>query len=1292
MPTGRIPRALRKPRTAASQDSPIASEAASLVDFLSAAQQYDVPFLPIASQKGLDILGRGLSGGIQQSTADVVTALAFKEGVPSRHEHDTDQNQDWHSLITEITILQHPPIRESPRFVDLLGISFHVESTIGIERRAWPLLITSKVNRGDLASVLRNEQDGLLTADVRMLIFSNIAEAVYVLHACGAAHGDLKPDNFLVEETEAKEINCLLIDFGSSVLKGQKRLPTTNEPWNAPELGNSSSSLGYGELAQADVYSFGLVCLHVLLPIQILRNENLCLIRTPEQSDDEWANLRRRVKEAKEKEAGDALAARLSRVIRHRDVPSELQDLLQIIVATTIGPQSGRRTIPWADLLPHIEKYLSHSFRSIPRLTVSSPPLVSSSMTFDHSRHKLFNISDALGELDDTDYVLRADIANDLLYKSEDSACSTCRLQYAFNAAVYRTIGFGGCQDIEASQKLLAKSCKTQEDLESAIQEINAAYKLTGRVAKRVLDALGIGILVSSDRSEQYQISRRLPEAEQKIKTEIEARVHVFGETSLSLAKLRSELSLVLKAQNRLSEAERCQQVVVRILDQHFGERHPSSLIARINLATIFAKQGRLLHAEEIQRSVHPILAEVTGPEHPDTIAALHSLALTLVELGEFVEAESLMREVISYRSNYLTSNHPDTIIAEFNLVSILRAQGLLAQALDLMRSIDQKLTRIIGGNDLSKARFHLVRTLLLKDLGLLDQAMETVNMALAAMDRLQLPENDILRLDGLDMLASVYGASHNRDKQETILRKVLHTKRTLSDNDRELGLTKCLLAQNLLYQGRLREAFDMADEVLRASERSVTINPDNFITSVDIQATVLAHWGKIKEAEEMRRDILQSCKTQFGDYHSLTLNAMYSLGEFLSDQGDYDKAKWHFERALSHLRGTPQPGKDAIKVAKLLAINYREQGEFQDAEKYCKEAIVWATNAVGEEHIETLAVYHALATVYTRMRRFAEAEDIYANRLEKQTRGNQLEMYIKQSMSHLRRAQGRSEEAQELQVEAHRLMKEMLEKSNPDLIKMEGNVLCDALRQAETLTDQLEKEVLENIQLKKRVLGATHLSTLTTMSELAYAYGAHGRFEDSEKLFNEMNAMGGIEAVQSPDRYATLLAKQAEVYLRMGQPEKTEELERKALAVRQRIFGVEHNAVLVTMANLASTLHAQKKDVEAEGYLRQILSVRESKPMTDPQSIFSFLKSRVALGAVLYSQGKLQESARLYVGAVQAAQRVGLPATIVDIWKADLEHVLHEMTQQGISALELEEAGVTDSQAYEREDLAETQ
>jgi hypothetical protein len=137
-------------------------------------------------------------------------------------------------------------------------------------------------------------------------------------------------------------------------------LPTLNEPWNAIELENSVRSFGFEELVQTDIFSFGLICFHLLLPIELLESADLCLLQQSTQTDHHWTTFLNQMKTAKHVKVGQTLSVRLLNLIEKSNVSIQVKALLQSIVTSTIQPEPGQRTLPWTDILPFIEKYLSY--------------------------------------------------------------------------------------------------------------------------------------------------------------------------------------------------------------------------------------------------------------------------------------------------------------------------------------------------------------------------------------------------------------------------------------------------------------------------------------------------------------------------------------------------------------------------------------------------------------------------------------------------------------------------------------------------------------------------------------------------------------------------------------------------------------------------------------------------------------------------------------------------------------------------------------------------------------------
>lgn len=175
----------------------------------------------------------------------------------------------------------------------------------------------------------------------------------------GIAHGDLKPENILIEKSDAGEIKSFLIDFGSSVIRGQIRLPTTDEPWSAPELDCQPRSLGFDEIAQTDLFSCGLVFIHLLLPLQMLESQDLCLVRQIGQTDDQWAGIINRVYNMKRTDAGKTLGVLMMEMVNNSEISEDRRDLLRAVISSMICPNFGERSLPWDDILPHIGEFLS---------------------------------------------------------------------------------------------------------------------------------------------------------------------------------------------------------------------------------------------------------------------------------------------------------------------------------------------------------------------------------------------------------------------------------------------------------------------------------------------------------------------------------------------------------------------------------------------------------------------------------------------------------------------------------------------------------------------------------------------------------------------------------------------------------------------------------------------------------------------------------------------------------------------------------------------------------------------
>lgn len=144
------------------------------------------------------------------------------------------------------------------------------------------------------------------------------------------------------------------------MIKGQRRLPTSNAPWNPPEIGGDSQQalVDFETLLQADVFSLALIFAHILLPLQVLRSFGALFLRE-EQSDQEWENAFSRLEISKPQASDEPLPSRFFDAISNANIPSPQKELLNAIIQHALLPPAGRRSMPWDEIFCFTEDHLS---------------------------------------------------------------------------------------------------------------------------------------------------------------------------------------------------------------------------------------------------------------------------------------------------------------------------------------------------------------------------------------------------------------------------------------------------------------------------------------------------------------------------------------------------------------------------------------------------------------------------------------------------------------------------------------------------------------------------------------------------------------------------------------------------------------------------------------------------------------------------------------------------------------------------------------------------------------------
>jgi len=95
-----------------------------------------------------------------------------------------------------------------------------------------------------------------------------------------------------------------------------------------------------------------------------------------------------------------------------------------------------------------------------------------------------------------------------------------------------------------------------------------------------------------------------------------------------------------------------------------------------------------------------------------------------------------------------------------------------------------------------------------------------------------------------------------------------------------------------------------------------------------------------------------------------------------------------------------------------------------------------------------------------------------------------------------------------------------------------------------------------ELCQVKKKVLGLDHLSTLRTINNLGNLYSDQGRLNEAEKMYER--ALSGYEKALGPEHTSTLdtVNNLGTLYTRQGKLDEAERMYQRALFGKQRSLG----------------------------------------------------------------------------------------------------------------------------------------
>ena len=281
------------------------------------------------------------------------------------------------------------------------------------------------------------------------------------------------------------------------------------------------------------------------------------------------------------------------------------------------------------------------------------------------------------------------------------------------------------------------------------------------------------------------------------------------------------------------------------------------------------------------------------------------------------------------------------------------------------------------------------------------------------------------------------------------------------------------------------------------------------------------------------------------GSEHRDTVNSMAQLALILNNEGRYPEAeKLHREVMEVATRDSSETQDKLTRIAQQqLAIDLAYEGEIPGCGEDFREVLEVTRRTLGSDHPDTLGAMNNLAHALQQEHRYVGSRKIVSRRAGDQTPGV---------------GAGASRHAD-----------------------VHGKPGAGAT-QTRSDIGEAEKLFRDTLEIKRRLLGPEHRSTLVTMGNLADVLRLEGQYAEAEKLV------------------------------------------RQTLDTERRALGPEHSDTLVTLCSLGTLLRSEKRYSESEKVYRDALAGRrralgDDHPHTAETSYY--------LACVLAMEGRRDEA-----------------------------------------------------------------
>lgn len=184
----------------------------------------------------------------------------------------------------------------------------------------------------------------------------------------------------------------------------------------------------------------------------------------------------------------------------------------------------------------------------------------------------------------------------------------------------------------------------------------------------------------------------------------------------------------------------------------------------------------------------------------------------------------------------------------------------------------------------------------------------------------------------------------------------------------------------------------------------------------------------------------------------------------------------------------------------------------------------------------------------------------------------------------------------------------------------------------------QAESVNVEAVEIRSRVLGSRHLSTVKAKAHLAATYFALGRYSDAETIQSDLlKFLRGIQGSWHVDT-VTATAELALTIASLGRAAEARPLQEDVIERRSRLLGEEHPDTLTSISQLARTYTHLGQHANAERLKLKVLELRR-KVLGDDH--IDTVVSSENLAVTYYQQRRYHEARELQEAVLHNCQTI---------------------------------------------------